>query len=393
MKAATLIKFRSRRALLAGVAAAVLLATSLAQLSSAEAQPGTRLRLALIDADQSVWVGGRHFGSNERVAVVGTFGTSKVTASVMTSPRGRFSTRLALPAGFSGQASVTAEGAVASARAAIVIGRPPATTTTTGAPRPSTTTSTAPSRPSTTVVRPTTTTVPGRPTTTTSSVPVSGAIPTSWRRSASFETDLGGGTDGWNLPPMSQVSGFSISRTNEVGAASGAYAAKIVSTGGNGGCSCPRMKFEDFRYGAGQDVWIRGSWYFTNPSAVSWSRLMNLSSFTGGSNDYLTGLIVDDAGKMLVATRRYHSMTGAKTLSPSLAIPANRWFTVHLHMKLSPMDGQALTELYVDGKKVSTSTLANMATPQAMNVYQGGMPYFLDGIRSTVYFDNAGLKD
>jgi hypothetical protein len=28
-----------------------------------------------------------------------------------------------------------------------------------------------------------------------------------------------------------------------------------------------------------------------------------------------------------------------------------------------------------------------------MNTFQGGMPYFLDGILTTVYFDNPGLED
>lgn len=216
-----------------------------------------------------------------------------------------------------------------------------------------------------------------------------------WRRSASFETDLNTGTDGWNLPPASQVAGFTISRTGEVGGASGTSAAKIVSTGGNTGCSCPRMKFEDgFKYTSGRDVWVRGSWYFPNPAALTWSRMMNLSSYTGGSSDYYTGLVIEDgAGQMLVRTRKYHSTTGQKLIFPARPIPVGRWFTVALHFKLSPTDGQALNEWYVDGQLVASNTVANMTNSQAVNVVQAGMPYFRNGINSTVYFDDPGLKD
>jgi hypothetical protein len=191
---------------------------------------------------------------------------------------------------------------------------------------------------------------------------------------------------------MSQVSGFSITRTSEVGGAAGPTAAKISSSGGNTGCSCPRMKFEDgFSYTSGRDVWMRGSWYFPNPSAFKWSRMMNLSSYTGGASDYYTGLAIEDgAGQMLVRTRNYHSTTGQKLIFPARPVPVGRWFTVVLHFKLSPVDGQALNEWYIDGQLVGSSTVAN---DQAINVYQAGMPYFLNGVNSTVYFDNAGLKD
>jgi len=221
--------------------------------------------------------------------------------------------------------------------------------------------------------------------------------PTVWRRSASFESDLISGTDGWNLPPMSQVSGFAISRTSEVGGATGSYAAKIVSSGGNTGCSCPRMWFQDSytRYTAGHELWLRGSWYFPNPSAITWSRMMNLSSYTGNTAaDYYTGLVIEGgSGQMLVRSRNYHSTTGQKLIFPARPIPVGRWFTVVLHLKLSPTDGQALNEWYLDGQLVGSNTLANMWGSQAINVFQAGMPYFLNGINSTVYFDNPGLKD
>jgi polysaccharide lyase-like protein len=195
---------------------------------------------------------------------------------------------------------------------------------------------------------------------------------------------------------MGQVNGFSITRTSEVGGATGSYAAKIVSSGGNTGCSCPRMQFEDgFRYVAGREVWLRGAWYFPNPSAVTWSRMMNLISYTGNTaTDYYTGLVIEGAsGQMLVRSRNYQSTTGQKLIFPARPIPVGRWFTVTLRFKLSPTDGQALNEWYVDGQLVGSNTVANMHNSQALIGFQGGMPYFLNGINTTVYFDDPALKD
>jgi hypothetical protein len=214
-------------------------------------------------------------------------------------------------------------------------------------------------------------------------------VPSTFRRAANFESTLNLGTDGWNLTQA----GFAITRTSERGGTAGPYAAKIVSTGGNSGCGCPRMKFEDgFRHGAGKDIWIRGSWYIPQPSQLSWSRLMNLSSYTdGSSNNHLLGLVIPEAGKMQVVSQKYGG--AAKVLIPSRSIPTGRWFTVHLHVKLGRTNGAALTEMYLDGVKVGSTTAANMATSQAYNVYQAGLPNLLYGIKTTVYFDNPGLKD
>jgi hypothetical protein len=222
------------------------------------------------------------------------------------------------------------------------------------------------------------------------------AKPAEWRRSASFERNLNRATDGWNLPPMPQVSGFTITRSREVGGARGSYAAKIAAHGGNTGCSCPRMQFEDgFRYAAGREVWLRGSWYFPNPSAITWSRMLNLSSYRGDeSSDFYTGLVIEGrAGRMLVRTRRYQSTSGQRLIFPARRIPVGRWFTVVLHFKLSPAGNRALNEWYVDGRLVGRNRIANMHNRQAMNTFQGGMPYFLNGINTTVYFDNPGLAD
>jgi Polysaccharide lyase len=221
--------------------------------------------------------------------------------------------------------------------------------------------------------------------------PSSGDLPTRWRRFASFEADLNEDTDlGWNIP-----SPFNVTRTSEVGGVDGAHAAKIVTNGGSGGCSCPRMKFEDgFSYGVGDDVWIGGSWYVTDRSKISWSRLMNLGHWSGdgASTNYVVGLIVNEPGQMSVRARYYDTEEGWSVLMANRPIPEGRWFSVDIHLKLSPHDGQALTEVYLDGQPVATSTARNMMNSGSLHFFNAGLSYFLpDNGNTTVYFDAARL--
>jgi hypothetical protein len=156
------------------------------------------------------------------------------------------------------------------------------------------------------------------------------------------------------------------------------------------------MSFEDgFRYKAGREVWLRGSWYLPDPSALTWSRMMNLSAWRDDpSSDYYTGLVIEGrAGRMLVRTRRYDSTAGQRLIFPARRIPVGRWFTVVLHFELSPRNGRALNEWYVNGRLVGRNTVANMHNRRPMHAFQGGMPYFLNGVETTVYFDNPGLAD
>ena len=222
--------------------------------------------------------------------------------------------------------------------------------------------------------------------------PPSSPVPATWRRSASFESDLNAGVDFWRVD-----SPFTVSRTNEVGGAAGGYAAKIVTNGGNSSCSCPRMGYQDgFSYGPGSDIWMGGSWYMPDPSKLAWSRLMNLGHYesgsgsSGGINWYLA-LESTDAGTWEVSYSDYGG-SGHHAILPERSIPANQWVNVDLHFVLSPVDGQALTEWYINGKLVGSSTKANMFNSSPLWFYNGGLPYFWPGNgNTTVYFDNPRL--
>jgi hypothetical protein len=214
-------------------------------------------------------------------------------------------------------------------------------------------------------------------------------IPTSWSRVASFESDLNSGTDyGWRID-----SPFTVTRSTEAGGSDGQGAAKIVTNGGNPSCSCPRMTFDGLTYGAGREVWIGGSWKVTEASKLAWSRLMNLGHFEGSTDpdNWYLGLLVRNSGMEVVA-RRYDTNTGQSVLMAPRPIPQNRWFDVDVHLVLSPTNGQALTEVFIDGVLVSTSSARNMIGRGPLGFYNAGLSYFWDGNgATTVYFDRARI--
>jgi hypothetical protein len=216
--------------------------------------------------------------------------------------------------------------------------------------------------------------------------------PATATRYASFERTLNSGTDfGWRVDRP-----FSVTRTSAVGGADGSYAARIVTNGGNSGCSCARMTFQKrFAYGRGDTVWMGGSWYVTDPDKLAWSRLMNLGHFEGSSDrhNWLLGLLIRESG-MSVQARRYHTGAGRSVLMTPRAIPQGRWFDVDVRLKLSPVRGKALTEVYVDGQLVSSTTKRNMLSGGRLTFYNAGLPYFWPGNgNTTVYFDAPRLTD
>jgi RTX calcium-binding nonapeptide repeat (4 copies) len=209
-------------------------------------------------------------------------------------------------------------------------------------------------------------------------------------RFASFESDLDSGTDfGWRCDAP-----FACSRTAEVGGSRGEYAAKIVTRGGDSDCSCPRMTFQDgFSYGPGDVVWMGGSWYVTDNSKLVWSRLMNLGHFeaSGDPDNWYLGLLSRQAGQMEFLARNYNTDSGLSVLATT-SIPERRWFDVDVRLKLSPVDGQALTEVYIDGSRIARSTKRNMWSNRPLTFYNAGLSNFYSGNgNTTVYFDAPWL--
>jgi hypothetical protein len=214
-----------------------------------------------------------------------------------------------------------------------------------------------------------------------------GDVALGWSHKASFEFSLSAGVDAWRVD-----SPFEVTRTSEAGGAEGSYAVKIVTNGGDGSCSCPRMKYENgFSYGPGTSVWISGSWKIPEPDKVAWSRLMNLGHYEGVTGkDWYLALESTDPGTMEIAYAPYGNPHVA--VLPARPIPANRWFRVDVHFVLSATDGQALTEWFIDGQLIGSTTKANMYQPTPLHFYNAGLPFFLPANgNTTVYFDAPRL--
>jgi hypothetical protein len=195
--------------------------------------------------------------------------------------------------------------------------------------------------------------------------------------------------DTWRTAP-----GFEIARTGERGGIEGPGHYSIRITGnGTDDCSCPRMKFQNgFSFGPGDELWISGSWLIPEPRRLSWSRLMNLGHFesSGSARNWYLGLESTDPGTFQVSYAPYGNPHTA-VLGPR-AIPADRWFRVDLHFVLSPTDGRALTEWFIDGRRVDATTRANMLDSDPLGFYNAGLPYFWSGNgRVSVYFDAPRL--
>ena len=211
-------------------------------------------------------------------------------------------------------------------------------------------------------------------------------------RTASFESKLNGGVDfGWRID-----SPFRVTRTREVGASAGRYAAKIVTNTGNSGCSCARMTFQrGVSLRPGDQGRMGGAWYVADRSKLAWSRLMNLGHYksSGDRRDWLLALYVRPPGRMQLVARRYHTEKGQSVLMTSRPIPEGRWFNITVRFRLSPKNGRALTRVYRNGRRIAISRKRNMLSRGPLGFYNGGLPYFWPGNgNTTVYFDAPRLK-
>ena len=218
----------------------------------------------------------------------------------------------------------------------------------------------------------------------------SSGIPRKWWRHASFERSLRRHTDGWHID-----SPFRVRRTTAVGGTAGTHAAKIVTHGGNTRCSCSRMKYQRRipSLGPGDEVWLSGSWRIRNPSRLAWTRLMNVAHFEYSDSPYNWYLALETttAGTMQVGYAAYGDPH--TPVLPPHKVPVHRWFRADLHFVLSPYDGQALNQWYINRRLVASSTVHNMYNPRPLTFYNGGLPYFWDGNGgTTVYFDAPRLR-
>lgn len=214
--------------------------------------------------------------------------------------------------------------------------------------------------------------------------PPPSAVPTSWSKIqdyAQVAPVIGSGHGQWRVDaPMTL--------THEAGQA------KLVTNGAvQGGINANRMKFEDgFSLTTGADLWIGGDFTVLDPSKITpGTRFMNLTNYEQGpAGNWYLALECMTTGTWQVSFAPYadpHTVVLA-----SRPIPANQKQAIDVHLKLSPTDGQALTEWYVNGGLVASSTKRNMLDSGPLHAYFAGLPYFAPGPNATVWLNRPRMK-
>lgn len=114
----------------------------------------------------------------------------------------------------------------------------------------------------------------------------------------------------------------------------------------------------------GADVWYGAAFYVPSgfmSSLRSDAALLRWDNFgTYGDAGEFGHLVVDSSDKRArLRLGRLASPGTQQDVTPSFALPVDRWVWVEVHQRLSTVSGQALNEVLIDGRSVSRSTTAN----------------------------------
>jgi hypothetical protein len=186
---------------------------------------------------------------------------------------------------------------------------------------------------------------------------------------ASFENSDYSEVDGFGT-----YNGVTLSFTTER-AYEGSRSLKLVYDGSLGN---PYGRTQwNVNWSNGSDVWYGGAFYVADPSKLRYTDLIRWDNYLSyGSAGDVGGLLAENG--QLRVQKRYYNGTASAALTPSVAIPAGRWFWVEVHQKLSDVPGQALTALYLDGALVGSSTSPN-SSGRVINHIRYGHVYNYDG--------------
>ena len=142
----------------------------------------------------------------------------------------------------------------------------------------------------------------------------------------------------------------------------------------------------------GSDVWYGMAMYVPDTSAYCYWNPMRWDNYKtyGGEGD-VGGVAIED-GKVKMIQNYYGR--SERQLTPGVAIPQGRWFWLEVHQRFSENDGQALSELYMDGKRIGASRAANSAGRAINNVRFGVVNVAGSCSRpGTVNFDRVSISD
>jgi hypothetical protein len=170
----------------------------------------------------------------------------------------------------------------------------------------------------------------------------------------------------------------------------GQHAARAAFAGA--GESGAQRAWKQVAWGSGSDVWYGMALNIADVDAFCYWNPIRWDNYkTYGSGGDVGGLAIED-GQLSVIQNRYGQ--SERQLISGVAIPEGRWVWVEVHQRFAATDGHALTELYLDGKRVGLSTSANSAGRQIDHLRFGVVN--VAGSCSdpgSVEFDRASITD
>jgi len=140
----------------------------------------------------------------------------------------------------------------------------------------------------------------------------------------------------------------------------------------------------------GTNIWYGMAMFVPRLADWCWWAPIRWDNFASrGSGADVGGLTIED-GRMQVEVAGYSSQ---QQITASVRVPEHRWFWVEVHQRLAGADGEALTELYLDGRRVARSTAAHSAGRGIDHIRFGAVA--MDGgcsLPSAAYFDRVSLS-
>jgi len=176
----------------------------------------------------------------------------------------------------------------------------------------------------------------------------------------------------------------------------GSRSARATWSGGPDGAQ--RM-WRHTEWGTGSEVWYgmavfvpaTTDYCYWNP--IRWDNY----ELYGGTDDDKPG--EGDVGGLTIQEDQVSVMRNAyggreQTLVRGGSLPRDRWVWLEVHQVFSPNDGQALSELYVDGKKRGSSTEANSAGRRITDLRAGAVAISTDcASPGSIDFDRVTISN
>jgi len=134
----------------------------------------------------------------------------------------------------------------------------------------------------------------------------------------------------------------------------------IASYDGSGKNGFARTWF-DVNWNRGSDVWYGAAYFIPSKAAMPcYYSLMRWDNYTlyGNPGGDVGGIEIDTNGRARLMRQDYTGDNHA-VLSREFDLPEGRWFWLEVHQKLSNRDGEAVNEVYLDGRRVDANAKAN----------------------------------